>query len=216
MEFDIYKEHWQVPENREQLDRLVDEAKSRLSMIQQLVDEFSQSPSEGTADIIAPIFSALADILIQLDPPSTKNGYKIPSDSFRPHEKIYRSSDGGFKILPSTVKKMGGGAIDDSVQDLLNLHRTELWELDATVFAGVDGADSLALSPEQLAIMRKVKLVDPLTSIEEQLLRNPGLFDKSPAHLKRSVKTKLKGKAWAAVVNRVRALAIGLSQRGDD
>lgn len=211
-EYDLYENHWQE-DNRAKLDKLHEEAEARLFMLHGILDEFCEKPNARRYDLIETAFVSLGEVLMNFDPPATRKEYKIITDDFRPHEKIYRCSNGGIRTLPQHHKSYRG-AIDDSVQDLLNLHRIEIWRLDATDLANVDDPEMIALSPEQLTLMRKVRLLDPLSILEEKLLHNPKLFAESPATLRRSVKTSLKGKEWADVVTRARALAIGLNERG--
>ena len=209
MEFDAYKQYWK--DQPEELKEILDEARDRVATLNSIIDEFERSPNERRSEIMDMAFGDLGAVLFEITPPCKRKDHRVITEKYRPDDKIYRCADGSIKMLRAMITNK---AIDDDVQDFLGLYRTDLWKVSVEAFAMIEDPAIVALSADQLVMMRKAKLIDPLSEIEEKLINHPGLFDLTPGQLRKSVGGKLKGRAWVDFVTRTRALAIALGQRG--
>lgn len=102
---------------------------------------------------------------------------RIPSPKLlndRPHS--YLAPDGSLKTL--RPRKITSHAIPDSLQDLMQLDRTDLWKkLPRSDLAGCAEGKWLTVSEQTLDIMQKARACKRLTPREETLVNHPDLFD---------------------------------------
>ena len=213
---DRIAEHWE--HNSKDWTTLRGDIKVAINALNYSVSALMDEPSVKKANLTEMLFCELGAILDSVDPdPDTikEGGLYVPLDDHQKGIALYKAPTGALEPLKA-MKGYKSFAIGDEEQRLLCMDRVELWHCPVKSLHDHKDGGKLILSEEQLELIKKCRLLSPVSCVEEQLLSDPQLFtDDVETIAKRHHKGNgtHKTEYWIKTVARARALYVGLKYR---